>query len=173
MHDAPTSPRLAFRPLGDDDVPDLERHWNDRDVRRHLWDDQPVARAVVAEVVAASRASFRDAGYGIWALIEDGVLIGTCGLRPLGTREVEILYSVAPARWRDGIATEAASAVLGYAFATAGLARVFGGADHENPASRRVLEKVGMRPAAPPEGAAAGIDWLVVERERCAAVPRA
>ena len=71
--------------------------------------------------------------------------MGFCGLRHLdGGPEVEILYGIQPPEWGRGFATEIAQAVLRYGFETAGLARVWGVADRENVASRRVLEKVGM-----------------------------
>lgn len=44
-----------------------------------------------------------------------------------------------------GYATEAARAVVDYGFEQLGLARILAGCDPENEASRRVLEKIGMR----------------------------
>ncbi len=71
--------------------------------------------------------------------------MGFCGLRHLdGGPEVEVLYGISPAEWGRGYATEIAQAILRYGFETAGLARIWGIADPENLASRRVLEKIGM-----------------------------
>jgi [ribosomal protein S5]-alanine N-acetyltransferase len=166
MRPGPASPRLAFRPFAAADVGDVHRHWNDLDVRRHLWDDRPVAVETVREVLGASESSFRAAAYGIWILRDDaGTTIGTCGLRPIEDgSDIEVLYSVAPARWGDGLATEAAQAVLRFAFAELGLERVLGGVDDANHASRRVLEKLGMRPVASPAGVPPGVHYLGVAR---------
>jgi len=57
---------------------------------------------------------------------------------------VVVLYGIAPSRWGEGFATEAALAMLRYGFEEAGLDRILGIADRENVASRRVLEKIGM-----------------------------
>jgi [ribosomal protein S5]-alanine N-acetyltransferase len=152
--------------MGAGDLAALHAHWNEPSVRRYLWDDQEVALDVVRAVLAASEADFTRAGYGLWVLTDhDGALVGTCGLRPVeDSAEIEILYSVEPPRWGTGLATEAAGAVLRHAFATLGLARVLGGIDEPNVASRRVLEKLGMRPAGAVAGAAPAVRYLALER---------
>jgi RimJ/RimL family protein N-acetyltransferase len=161
----PESARLRFRRATADDVAALHAHWNAPLVRRYLWDDQEVALETVRAVVAASAADFARAGFGLWVLSDaQGALVGMCGLRPVeGTAEVEILYSLEPARWGSGLATEAAAAVLTYAFDVLSLPRVLGGIDEPNVASRRVLERLGMRPTPPPSGAAPGVRYLVRE----------
>ena len=55
--------------------------------------------------------------------------------------------------------------MLRHAFATLGLARVLGGTDEPNVASRRVLEKLGMRPAGAIAGAPPAVRYLAVERD--------
>jgi [ribosomal protein S5]-alanine N-acetyltransferase len=47
--------------------------------------------------------------------------------------------------WGRGYATEAAREVMRYGFGALGLARIFATAMSRNPASIRVLEKIGMR----------------------------
>ncbi len=102
------------------------------------------AEAAVREAVE----DFGRHGLGLWISERregGGTPIGFCGLRHLdGGPEVEILYAIQPSEWGRGFATEIAQAVLRYGFETTGLARVWGVADAENVASRRVLEKVGM-----------------------------
>lgn len=166
MSAEPESPRLRFRRATTDDVAALHVHWNAPLVRRYLWDDQEVALETVRAVVAASAADFVRAGFGLWVLSDaEGALVGTCGLRPVeGTGEVEVLYSLESARWGKGLATEAAAAVLRFAFDVLSLPRVLGGIDEPNVASRRVLEKLGMRPTPSPEGAPPGVHYLALER---------
>ena len=120
----------------------------------------------VREVVAASRASFAEAGFGLWLLRDARGFVGTCGLRPAGDGEVEVLYSIEPGRWGTGLATEAARAVLEQAFAPLGLPRVLGGVDDTNHASRRILEKLGMTPHATPGDGPSGVRWLALDRAR-------
>lgn len=166
MSAAPESARLRFRRATADDVVALHAHWNQPLVRRYLWDDEPVALETVHAVVAASEDDFARAGFGLWLLSErDRALVGVCGLRSVeDTGEIEILYSVDPARWGSGLATEAASAVLTFAFDVLGLPRVLGGIDEPNVASGRVLEKLGMRPTPSPAGAPPGVRYLALER---------
>jgi len=84
--------------------------------------------------------------FGRWALIykDSGTLIGHCGLRMLeGTPE--LVYLLAKLYWRTGLATEAARACLRYAFEELGLETIVAVTKPENSASRRVLEKIGMK----------------------------
>jgi len=62
-----------------------------------------------------------------------------------GAEEGEIWYLVKPESWGKGIATEAATHLLDLGFGELGLHRIWATCLPENPASARVLEKVGMR----------------------------
>lgn len=57
----------------------------------------------------------------------------------------EVGYWIGVPYWNRGFATEAAGAVLDYGFAALGLHRVLGRSFTRNPASGRVLRKLGMR----------------------------
>lgn len=59
---------------------------------------------------------------------------------------VEILYSLEPSRWGQGLAAEAAQAVLDYAFGVVGLHRVTTEIDRGSAVSAEVAERLGMRP---------------------------
>jgi RimJ/RimL family protein N-acetyltransferase len=74
-------------------------------------------------------------------------MIGRCGMKRSDhePREAMLWYVVAPEWQGQGIAAEAARAVVGYAFDELKLHRVFADCDPRNPASARVMEKVGMR----------------------------
>jgi RimJ/RimL family protein N-acetyltransferase len=148
--------RLRLRPCTADDAGALHRLWTHPDVRRHLWDDEVISPARARATLAAGIASFADAGYGLWAVLpRDGdALIGFCGLRRVpATGDVELVYGLAPERWRGGLATEAVVAVLDFAFTVLGLARVIGMTDPPNGASMRVMEKAGMQRDADPDPA--------------------
>ena len=73
--------------------------------------------------------------------------IGWCGLDQREKSQVHpvLFYLLKSRYWGKGLATEAARAVLAYGFEDLGLARIDSGAAHENLASRRVMEKIGMR----------------------------
>jgi ribosomal-protein-alanine N-acetyltransferase len=140
--------RLRLRPLVVEDLDAIHGIWVEPGVRRHLWDGERISREKAESVLASSIESFENHGFGIWAVIhsESGNLIGFCGLRYLdGTPEVELIYGISTPYWGMGLATEAARAAIRYGFEEAGLDRIVGIADTENFASRRVLEKAGMR----------------------------
>jgi len=60
-------------------------------------------------------------------------------------RRAELGYWVGVPYWGNGYATEAARAVVKYGFGTLGLHRIFASHFANNPASARVLRKIGMR----------------------------
>jgi ribosomal-protein-alanine N-acetyltransferase len=75
-----------------------------------------------------------------------GNLVGLCGLVVLrGAEEGEIWYLVNPEFWGRGIATEAVKQLLDFGFAELALHRIWASCLPENPASARVLQKIGMR----------------------------
>jgi RimJ/RimL family protein N-acetyltransferase len=75
-----------------------------------------------------------------------GNVVGLCGVVILrGAEEGEIWYLVEPESWGKGIATDAAKHLLDFGFGELGLHRIWVTCLPENPASARVLEKVGMR----------------------------
>jgi RimJ/RimL family protein N-acetyltransferase len=86
---------------------------------------------------------------GLWATIhkETGKFIGRCGLLPWAidnVQEVEVAYTLAQEYWGQGLATEAAQAILQHGFEKLNLSRLICMIDPENIASQRVAEKIGM-----------------------------
>jgi RimJ/RimL family protein N-acetyltransferase len=144
-----TTQRLRLVPLAASDAPGLHHLFNQRPVRRYLWDDSPVSEQTVAGLIEASARSFAGARYGFWRIALHALpdaLIGFAGLRETPEMGgVELLYGLEASYWGRGLATEAAGAVLRYAFDVAGLPEVVAGADPPNVASFRVMERLGMR----------------------------
>jgi ribosomal-protein-alanine N-acetyltransferase len=89
-----------------------------------------------------------------FAVVLDGRVIGTVSLEIDARRGSAMLgYAIARAHWGRGIATEAARAVLAWAWVEHALVEVWAQADPANRRSRRVLEKLGLRPDdAPADG---------------------
>lgn len=140
--------RLRLRPLNVNDLDDLHLLWTDADVRKYLWDDQVISREQAQEVVTSGIESFEAHGFGFWAVLpkDEESLIGFCGFRFFGAaQEIEILYGVAPASWGQGLATEAARAMMRCGFEEHGFDKIYAGADPPNAASFRVMEKIGMK----------------------------
>ncbi len=79
-------------------------------------------------------------------LRERDTLCGGVGLRiEPDHRRAELGYWVGVPYWGKGYATEAARAVVKYGLGTLGLHRIFASHFANNPASARVLRKIGMR----------------------------
>lgn len=86
--------------------------------------------------------------FGYWAVVlkETGETIGWSGTWTLHeTHEPEIGFAIAPKYKNRGFATEAAETALRYSFENRAADRVVALAVPENAASRRVMEKLGMR----------------------------
>ena len=91
----------------------------------------------------------RNPELGLWAAIhkETGRFIGRCGLLPWtidGREEVEVAYTIARDYWSQGLATEAAEAIVQYAFEQLNYSRLVCMIESENQASARVAQKIGM-----------------------------
>jgi RimJ/RimL family protein N-acetyltransferase len=89
-------------------------------------------------------AANRQAGEATFLITLDGTLIGACGVDPR-EGDPEIGYWLGVPYWGQGYATEAARAVIDYAFDALQHKAVQAGARVSNPASRRVLEKCGFQ----------------------------
>jgi RimJ/RimL family protein N-acetyltransferase len=89
-------------------------------------------------------------GFGLWLLRDrdTGELVGRGGLQHTfvaGLHEIEVGWAIVPERWGQGLATELAEASLQAAFGPLRLRRVVAFTLPDNVASRRVMEKAGMR----------------------------
>jgi [ribosomal protein S5]-alanine N-acetyltransferase len=74
-------------------------------------------------------------------------LIGSCGVRKEkpNDRKGELGFEIAPDFWGQGYASEAARAMLGFAFGEMRLHRIFAACLAANRAAGRVAEKAGMK----------------------------
>lgn len=142
------TPRLIIRSYEERDADPWVAMLGDPEVRRFLPPFQPPTAETFRSGMQRRRDLERERGYAMWAVeVKDtGTFIGQCGLNFIGDGpEVELAYHYRRDSWNKGYATEAAAAVLAYAFGPAGLDRVIALVVPENIGSWRVLEKVGMR----------------------------
>jgi ribosomal-protein-alanine N-acetyltransferase len=140
--------RLRLRPFTEADADALFALHSSPRVLRY-WDSPPWReRARAARFIVVCR-QIEQEGSGARLAIEraaDGVFIGWCGLVKWNPdfRSATMGYCLDDAAWGQGLATEAAGAVLQWAFATLDLNRVQAETDTRNTASSRVLEKLGF-----------------------------
>ena len=140
--------RLFLRPLTADDLPALIQFRADDEVSRYIGGAKMQSPEAVTHRLGFYLECHERYGYGMSAIIRktDGVMVGWGGLQPLeDSGETEVGYGFARAYWGQGYATETAAACLRYGFEQANLARIVAVAIPENTASRRVMEKIGMR----------------------------
>ncbi|MBZ0297907.1 MAG: GNAT family N-acetyltransferase [Anaerolineae bacterium] len=140
--------RLRLRPFTMDDVePYYQAILGDAQVMEFLPGGKPLPRPRAESFVRGLVDHWNEYGYGLWALIhrESGALIGHCGLQQVDyAAEPELAFALARGYWRQGLAQEAATAVLRYGFETLGLEKIIAVFVPENYASRAVLRKIGM-----------------------------
>ena len=106
-------------------------------------------RTARAERFIAACRQMADEGTGARLAIDrvsDGAFIGWCSLTRWNPdyRSASLGYCLDDAAWGHGYATEAARALLQWAFDTLDLNRVQAETDTRNAASARVLEKIGF-----------------------------
>lgn len=139
--------RLRLAPLTVADAYALHAHWTDPEVRRFLWDGEIIARARVDEVIATSAQLFEDHGAGLWSLrlAHAPELVGCAGYWPYhDPPQLELMYSLSPAYWGLGLAREAATVLIGFAFGSLGWEHVQASADAPNVSSLALMRRLGM-----------------------------
>jgi|BEDMetMinimDraft_2_1075160.scaffolds.fasta_scaffold10676_2 RimJ/RimL family protein N-acetyltransferase len=141
--------RLILRPVGGGDLPDLIALKADPRVFAVMLGGVRRPEQTAAEL-AADIAFWGKRGIGMWSVRrrEDGGFVGIAGImeRPDG-RGLAVRFALWPEARGQGLAREAAAAVLRFAHERAGIPRLIGVARADNFASRMVLGGIGMREA--------------------------
>lgn len=174
---APTleTARLRLRPIRDDDLDALAAMLADPEVMKHsvggVYD-----RERTAGFIAWCAALYHERGFGPLAMVdkETGGFVGFCGLTPevidgAGGGEAEEIglgYRIRRDAWGRGLATEAATAVVRYAFDTLGVSSLCAIVDRDHPASAAVARKVGFVAAEETEFSGRPVRILRLERPR-------
>jgi RimJ/RimL family protein N-acetyltransferase len=138
-----------FTPVDADNLVELD---SDPAVMRYLTGGAPTPREVIERDILPRfiRSSARHDGFGTWAASEkaSGVFVGWFGFQPRedGDRsEAHLGYRLRRAVWGQGLATEGARALVRKGFTELGVERVVATTYQDNLASRRVMEKAGLR----------------------------
>jgi ribosomal-protein-alanine N-acetyltransferase len=140
--------RLRLRPLADTDADALFALHSNAHVLRY-WDSPPWTDPARAGRFVARSRELAEEGEGVRLAIDrvsDGAFVGWCSVSRWipDYRSAAIGYCLTDAAWGHGYATEAAGAVVQWAFDTLDLNRVQAETDTRNAASARVLEKLGF-----------------------------
>ena len=140
--------RLVLRPYNDGDLENLHAVYSLPDVARWLYHEASTleqSREKLARKVAGCELS-EEHGLSAAVRLRDGTYVGDAVLfyASVEHKTAEIGFSFDPRHQGKGYASEAARALLDWAFSQ-GFHRVIGRLEPRNTASARVLEKLGMR----------------------------
>ena len=144
--------RLILRRFTRDDVDNLVELDGDPQVMRFINGGRPTPREEIAGDILPAFLGYyeRFAGYGFFAAVErsTGEFLGWFHLRPQAGRppdEPELGYRLRRCAWGRGYASEGSRVLVDKAFAELGARRVYAETMTVNAASRRVMEKAGLR----------------------------
>ncbi len=138
--------RLILRELTPDDAQFAFDLNSNPEVLKYTG-DEPFDSVEQAREFLENYSDYQRNGFGRWGVVlkETGKLIGWCGLkRDRETGEVDLGYRFFQENWNRGFATEASVACLEIGKATFNLERIVARAQKENPASYKVMEKLGF-----------------------------
>jgi len=144
--------RLILRPPVAEDLPWVLEAMNTEPVMRHLAGVRPPE--AVAESLADDIDAFHTSGHRRWTvwLRDAGIRVGRVGLfhlrSPAAPPELqgqrEIGWTFAQDHWGKGYASEAARAVIAYAFGVLKLPVLWSQTSDSNAASTRMMQRLGF-----------------------------
>jgi [ribosomal protein S5]-alanine N-acetyltransferase len=141
--------RLLLRPFTLADAKDVQRLAGDRAIAdTTLTIPHPYGDGMAEAWISTHQETYDQEKGMTFAITRkpDGVLLGAISLIDISKgHQAEIGYWVGKPYWSQGYCTEAASAVLRYGFSVLGLIRIHARYLTRNPASGRVMQKLGMR----------------------------
>ncbi len=144
--------RLVLRQFSEDDADNLVDLDADPDVMRFITGGVPTSRDEIENEVLPAFLGYygRYEGFGFWAVIEKATaeFLGWFHFRPGAGAvpgEVELGYRLRKSAWGKGYAPEGSRALIRKGFTELGVQRVVAEAMAVNGASRRVMEKAGLK----------------------------
>lgn len=143
-----STPRLRLRPRTMADLEACLAMDLDPEVHRFIYGNRPPERRRHRAQLRARIASGWPPEGGIWVVEWQGApgFLGWCGLFPLeDSGLIEIGYRYVRSAWGQGIATEAARAVLDHGFRGLGFDPIVAVTHPANLASQHVLMKIGLQ----------------------------
>jgi len=140
--------RLVLRPFALSDAPDVQRMAGAIEIASPTINiPHPYEDGMAALWISSHRGAF-ERGESVplaVTLSADGTLIGAISLSLHQNHErAELGYWIGVPYWGQGYCTEAARAMMSYGFDVLGLHRVHSSHFAGNPASGRVMQKLGM-----------------------------
>ncbi len=141
----PPTERLVFRDWNAADLAAFQAICSDPVVMEFVGTGEPWSLIQTEQFITRAHEMSESLGYCQWPLTHkaDSVVIGFCGFIP-ATNGAEIGWRLARAYWGQGLATEAARAVLKHGFETLAFQHITATVQSSNRASIRIMEKLNM-----------------------------
>jgi len=143
------TPRLTLRQLLSSDAEAVFQIRGDYEVTKYNTGKAYTSIQEASELIAAIESSYQERSEIRWGITRKGhsEVIGMCGYNYWNRydRRGSVGYDLARAYWGQGIMSEAVRAVVEFGFNHMELNRIEADADARNPASARVLEKIGFQ----------------------------
>lgn len=138
--------RIGFSKWCDKDLPLAKLLWGDPAVTRYICASGSFSQSDIENRLQCEIENDKRFGTQYWPVFEQtsGELVGCCGLRPRGEKQYELGFHLRPQFWGQGIAVEAAKAVIAYAFDILQAEILFAGHNPLNVNSAKVLKKLGF-----------------------------
>lgn len=141
--------RLILRRFTEDDAQNMYDNWAcDPEVTKYLRWAPHQSVEVTSGLLKSWVALYKEPNYYHWAIVlkENDMPIGSIGILDVSELDDsgEIGYCMGKNWWGQGLMTEAAKAVIDFAFKKAGFHRLEAYHSVNNPASGRVMQKAGM-----------------------------
>ncbi len=140
--------RLTLRFFNMDDAADVQRLAGAREIADTTLNiPHPYEDGMADQWIASHKAEYEEGTSVIFAVVlRDSLqLIGAIGLTiDRSAEKGDLGYWIGKSFWSQGFCTEAAGAVLDFGFTTLGLNRISARHFARNPASGRVMKKIGM-----------------------------
>lgn len=144
-----TTERMLLRHFVADDLQALFALYRDPEIRRYYPDGTRTLEETREELEWFQHGHPRRPELGLWATVDrqSGEFLGRCGLLPwtiAGVEEVELSFMIKKERWREGLAAEAARAIVQHTRHTLGLRRLICLVMPGNDASAALATRMGM-----------------------------
>jgi len=143
------TPRLTLRPFAIDDANTVQRLAGDERIASTTLNvPHPYENGLAEEWIRTHQGLWQAGRNAVFAMVDKSSLelVGSLGLRGnFTTRVAELGYWVGYPYWGKGICSEACHQLLAFGFDTLNLHKIVANHMARNPASGRVMQRIGMQ----------------------------
>lgn len=139
--------RLTLTPFQAEDLDLFLQINRDPFVRVYLWDNMIIDRDTAREILKTNQKQFELSQYGLWKIrkVDHNETIGYTGLWYFFDEpQPQLIYALLPSFSKQGFATEAAQAIIDYAFDSLGFSYLVAATDEPHLVSQKVAQRLGM-----------------------------